>query len=96
MAQYPKEHVRAGIVQAATSLFADVGFGATTMAAVAARAGTSIGNVYRYFESKEELFATALPTEFAAKVRAALGRAPGRRSNVLPLRASAAKAQTDS
>jgi len=69
MAQYPKEEVRAEIVAASASLFAEAGFAATTMAAVAERAGTSIGNVYRYFEGKDRLFAEVLPDEFAAKVR---------------------------
>ena len=39
------------------------------MAAVAERAGSSIGNVYRYFRRKEELFAAVLPPEFARDLR---------------------------
>ncbi len=69
MAQRPKEHVRATLVAAATSSFAEVGYEATTIAGVAARAGSSIGNVYRYFQGKEELFAAALPPEFARDLR---------------------------
>lgn len=69
MAQRPKEHVRSAIVSAAASLFAEVGYEATTMAAVAERAGSSIGNVYRYFANKEELFAAVLPEEFAVELR---------------------------
>ena len=69
MAQRPKDHVRAGIVVAAASLFAEVGFETTTIAAVAERAGSSIGNVYRYFQSKDQLFAAVLPAEFARDLR---------------------------
>lgn len=69
MAQRPKEHIRAEIVRAATSLFAEVGVSGTTIAAVAARAGVSTGNVYRYFEGKDQLFAEVLPDAFAAELR---------------------------
>src|SRR4051794_3902450 len=69
MAQTQKTHVRAAIVAAAASLFAEVGFEATTMASVAERAGSSIGNVYKYFPSKGELFAAVMPDEFAHELR---------------------------
>lgn len=69
MAQTQKAHVRGGIVEAAAALFAEVGFEATTMADVAKRAGSSIGNVYKYFANKEELFAAVLPESFAAELR---------------------------
>lgn len=70
MAQRPKEHVRERIVRAAASLFADAGFEATTMASVAARAKTSVGNVYKYFDGKDALFAAVLPATFASEIRA--------------------------
>jgi AcrR family transcriptional regulator len=69
MAQRPKEHVRAGMVAAAASLFAEAGFEATTMADVAERAGTSVGNVYKYFAGKEELFREVVPDEFVVTLR---------------------------
>lgn len=65
MAQRPKEQVRAGLVAAAASLFAEAGYEATTMAAVAERAHSSIGNVYKYFANKEALFDAVLPGDFA-------------------------------
>lgn len=68
MAQRPKEDVRRAIVDAAVAELASVGFEGTTLAGVAARAGTSVGNVYRYFASKEELFAAAIPDELAREV----------------------------
>lgn len=82
MAQVQKAHVREALVVAARELGVEVGYAATTMAAVAARAGVATGNVYRYFPSKEHLFAVAIPEslarELARRVRArvlALGRA---------------------
>jgi AcrR family transcriptional regulator len=69
MAQTQKEHVRAAIVEAATALFAEVGFAATTIALVAERAGSSVGNVYKYFANKDELFAAVLPESFATELR---------------------------
>lgn len=68
MPQVPKEHVRSEIVRAALSLFAEVGYEAASMAAVAERAGVSTGNVYRYFEGKPRLFAEAVPERFAAEL----------------------------
>lgn len=69
MAQRPKEHVRAAIVAAAASLFAEQGYAATSVAAIAERAGTSTGNVYKYFRGKDEVLAAVVPADFAATVR---------------------------
>lgn len=44
------------IVAAAFRLFADQGYAATRIEAIAAEAGVSKGAVYRYFETKEALF----------------------------------------
>jgi AcrR family transcriptional regulator len=46
---------RSAIVTAALQLFRENGYDATTMRAIAAAAGVSIGNAYYYFGSKEEL-----------------------------------------
>lgn len=74
MAQRPKEEMRRAILAAAQAELASVGFEKTTLANVATRAGTSIGNVYKYFSGKEELFAAAVPdgiaVEFAQLLRA--------------------------
>lgn len=53
------------MVAAAASLFAENGYGGTTMGAIAERAGTSTGNLYKYFGSKEELLDAVLPPAFA-------------------------------
>lgn len=49
------EQTKSTIIEAALGLFEEVGFDATTMRAVAQRAGVSVGNAYYYFDSKDEL-----------------------------------------
>lgn len=49
------EQTRATIVETALRLFREVGYEASTMRAIAQRAGVSTGNAYYYFSSKEEL-----------------------------------------
>ncbi len=49
------EQTRALIIDAALSLFEESGYEASTMRAIAERAGVSVGNAYYYFSSKEEL-----------------------------------------
>ena len=46
---------RSAIIDAALRLFRERGYEATTMRAIAAEAGVSVGNAYYYFESKEQL-----------------------------------------
>jgi AcrR family transcriptional regulator len=68
MAQVPKEHVREGFVTAAAETFAELGFEATTMADVATRAGSSVGNLYKYFAGKQQLFDAAVPAELVQEL----------------------------
>lgn len=49
------EQTKSNIIDAALGLFEEVGFEATTMRAVAQRAGVSVGNAYYYFDSKDQL-----------------------------------------
>ena len=46
---------RSAIIDAALGLFRERGYDATTMRAIAAEAGVSVGNAYYYFDSKEQL-----------------------------------------
>lgn len=64
MAQTLKEEVRNSIVEAAEVVFASEGYLGATMSAIAAKAGVSTGNIYRYFQDKDTLFYTVLPEEF--------------------------------
>lgn len=65
---------RAGIVDAAMSLFRSGGYDATTMRAIADEAGVSLGSAYYYFSGKEELiqaFYDQLQVEHAARAESA-------------------------
>lgn len=67
----------ARILAAAAAAFASRGYAATTMKAIAIRAGMSVGLLYRYSASKEALFVTAFErTTEAALARLVAGRAP--------------------
>ncbi|HTS95671.1 MAG TPA: TetR family transcriptional regulator [Streptosporangiaceae bacterium] len=56
LARTPRaQQTRAAITDAALALFRSRGYEATTMRAIAQRAGVSTGNAYYYFSSKEEL-----------------------------------------
>ena len=52
----PMKDKREAILAAAAELFDDRGYAATTMEAVAERAGIAKGSVYNYFQSKHDLF----------------------------------------
>jgi TetR/AcrR family transcriptional regulator, mexJK operon transcriptional repressor len=66
----PDPAKRAAILTAAQELFASHGFTATSMDAVARRAGTSKLTAYRHFGSKDQLFAAAV----VARCTAMLGQ----------------------
>ena len=57
MPQRPKPEVREAILTSAAETFASVGFERATLGDIVERAGTSIGNLYKYFANKDELFA---------------------------------------
>lgn len=61
-------HARvAAILGAATALFLDKGYEAVTMTEIAARSGTAIGSLYRFFPSKESV-ADALLRTYAERL----------------------------
>jgi AcrR family transcriptional regulator len=62
-----KERARR-IIDAASHVFAEVGFEAATMEGIAERAGTSIGSIYQFFPNKLALF-HALARSYHEKVR---------------------------
>lgn len=68
MAQRPKPEVRDALLRAAAEAFAEAGFEGASLGDVVARAGSSIGNFYKYFANKDELFAEFLPAGFPAEV----------------------------
>lgn len=74
MAQYLKHEVRDRILDAAQHVFARQGYAASTMRMIARQAGISTGNVYRYFDSKETLFAEVLPHTFPRRLDSLIRR----------------------
>lgn len=64
MPQRQKPEVREAILAAAGDTFAEVGFERATLVDIVDRADTSIGNLYKYFPNKEELFAAFIPEKF--------------------------------
>jgi AcrR family transcriptional regulator len=60
-----------GFLDSAESLFAEVGFEATTMQAIADRSGSSIGALYNYFPDKQSV-AVTLRNEYSEEFRARL------------------------
>ena len=66
MAQRLKEEVRERIVAAAGEAFMHSGYSATRLSDVAASAGVSTGNLYRYFKNKDALFDEIVTARLAA------------------------------
>ena len=56
--QVQKEEIRQAIIHAAISEFRQRNYLKASMKSIAARAGVAVGNIYRYFKSKEDLFET--------------------------------------
>jgi AcrR family transcriptional regulator len=65
---------RETLIAAATSLFDEEGPTGTGLNAIAARAGFTKSNIYRYFESREEVLLTLLLQEQEAFVAALIAR----------------------
>ena len=82
------EQTRELILATALRLFREHGYDATTMRAIAAEAGVSVGNAYYYFDSKEHLI-QAFYDDIGRQHRAAAGPAlAGQRDLATRLRIS--------
>ena len=60
-----KEALREQIAATARGLFIEVGYDAFSMRKLAERVGCSVGNLYRYFPSREGLFRSLIDESFA-------------------------------
>jgi AcrR family transcriptional regulator len=74
MPQVLKDDVRRRLIDTALAVFAARGYAGATMGDIAAAAGISTGNVYRYFPGKQELFDAAVPPAFVRSFRSLLRR----------------------
>ncbi|MEM8985515.1 MAG: TetR/AcrR family transcriptional regulator [Pseudomonadota bacterium] len=70
-----KEEVRNKIMDAAMSVYADVGYHAATISGVAKAAGMGKGTLYLYFESKEALTVSLADRIFTGMEEAFMGEA---------------------
>ena len=61
---------RERLLRAAQELIEESGYGATSVAAIAERAGVAAGTLYRHFESKQELFVEVFRAVCAREERA--------------------------
>ncbi|MCA9575234.1 MAG: helix-turn-helix domain-containing protein [Polyangiales bacterium] len=84
MPQRPKAEVRDAILSAAADTFAEQGFQGAKLTDIVVRAGTSIGNLYKYFANKDELFEAFLPPGFEAQL-----------TRLIRARVEALRAETD-
>lgn len=62
--QILKEEVRHNIIRVALEEFEINGFQKTTMRNIACRANITVGNLYRYFKNKDDLFDTIIKPAF--------------------------------
>ena len=58
--QYTKQEVRNRILTSARQEFYEKGYEGAAMRSIAAAAGTSLGNLYRYYRNKQELYAAVV------------------------------------
>lgn len=61
MVQYKKDNIKERIDCAALEIFGEKGYKNTKISDVAAEANVSVGNIYRYYKNKEEIFYSVAP-----------------------------------
>ncbi len=64
MAQYKKDKIKESIDDAALTVFSKKGYQAAKIADISACCGVSVGNIYRYYKNKDELFYSVVPECF--------------------------------
>jgi AcrR family transcriptional regulator len=82
-----EEPIRAGIINAAEARFSEYGYTKTTLNEIAAEAGMSAANLYRFFENKLDI-AAAVARRLLARREAALNAAlQGEQATAMQLQA---------
>ena len=69
MAQTLKSDIRELILDAAIDCFFERGFQNTSLNDIAKKAGIAVGNLYRYFKDKEDIFYSSIPGENIENLR---------------------------
>jgi AcrR family transcriptional regulator len=68
MAQYKKDQIKENIDAAALKVFSRKGYQAAKISDISACAGVSVGNIYRYYKNKDEIFYSVVLEEFPTLV----------------------------
>jgi AcrR family transcriptional regulator len=69
MVQYKKDKIKEKIDSVALTVFAEKGYSGTKISDIAQMAGISVGNIYRYYRSKNEIFHCIVPERFLVEVK---------------------------
>lgn len=69
MAQVKKDEIKQAIMDAAINTFFQNGYLNTKMNHIAEKANISVGNIYRYFSNKDDLFYTVLPKSLVDSIK---------------------------
>ncbi|QUH21286.1 TetR/AcrR family transcriptional regulator [Alkaliphilus sp. B6464] len=69
MAQYKKDKIKEDIDTAALIVFSEKGYKGTKISDIAKKANISVGNIYRYYKSKDEIFISIVPESFLISVK---------------------------
>lgn len=72
MAQYKKDLIKESIDFAALTVFASKGYRGTKITDISDCARISVGNIYKYYKSKEEIFFSVTPESFIESVKRVL------------------------
>jgi AcrR family transcriptional regulator len=72
MAQYKKDLVKESIDSAALTVFAGKGYRYTKITDISRLASISVGNIYKYYKSKEAIFISIVPESFIESLKRVL------------------------
>jgi len=67
--QIPREERAGDLLAAATELFLAKGYAGARMAEISAAAGVASGNIYWYFDSKDDIFAAVMDRMLSREIR---------------------------
>jgi hypothetical protein len=69
MAQYKKDDIKKKIDAAALRIFAEKGYAGSSISDIAKKAQVSVGNIYRYYKSKDDIFYSIIPADFSERLK---------------------------
>lgn len=70
--QYKKDEIKERIDAAALAVFAEKGYKSAKISDISERAAVSVGNIYRYYKSKDEIFYANVDENFIEEAKALL------------------------